>query len=90
MNQQENYYSQWVGESMYWIKNNESKNGSLSIRIYIEGNDFLDKTPMKIMDRTLNHISYDDKGAVAGSKAILGNWYMCPDMVCPFNNICHS
>lgn len=78
-----------INNNFLYMEGEYDDTGRLCTRVYEKtGNFLVDKTSIVIINDTLNYIGYDYKGAVAGSKSRLGNIYMCPVMVCPFQGIC--
>ncbi|MEH7544853.1 competence protein ComK [Neobacillus vireti] len=66
--------------------NNE---GKFCARIMVGGQTLLvNRTPIQVMDDTLKYIGFDLKGAIKGTKNILGNINMCPILVNPYKGIC--
>ncbi|WP_160725035.1 competence protein ComK [Bacillus sp. USDA818B3_A] len=63
--------------------------GKLCARVMIGRKTILvNQSPLQLLDSTLKYISFTLKGALAGAKNILGNQYMCPIIVNPFQGIC--
>ncbi|PLS02344.1 competence protein ComK [Neobacillus cucumis] len=48
----------------------------------------VNRSPIEVMDVTLKYIGFDLKGAIQGSKHILGKIHMCPIIVNPYKSIC--
>ncbi|MBT2658614.1 competence protein ComK [Bacillus sp. ISL-18] len=63
--------------------------GLFCARIMIGGQTLLvNRSPIQVIDDTLKYIGFDLKGAIKGSKYLLGNSYMCPIMVNSYKGIC--
>ncbi|MBT2738097.1 competence protein ComK [Bacillus sp. ISL-7] len=63
--------------------------GKLCARVMAGGSSFLvDRTPLQLLDDTLNYIGYDLRGAMASAKLILGERARCPIIVNPYLRIC--
>ncbi|MEH7335336.1 competence protein ComK [Neobacillus drentensis] len=48
----------------------------------------VDKTPLHLLDDTLQYIGFDLRGAIIGAKSILNKTMKCPIMVNPYQGIC--
>lgn len=78
-----------INENFMYMTGEYDQNGNLYTRVYETDTNFLvPQSPVKIIDGTLKYISYDFKGAIGGSKFLLGNRYMRPVLICPFQKIC--
>ncbi|PFN80607.1 hypothetical protein COJ85_29770 [Bacillus sp. AFS076308] len=65
------------------------EHGKLCSRVMIGPQTLLvSRTPVQLLDDTLKYIGYDLKGALKGTKNILGNKHMCPILVNPYKGIC--
>ncbi|MED4227915.1 competence protein ComK [Neobacillus cucumis] len=63
--------------------------GRFCARVMIGGQTILvSRSPLQLIDDTLNYIGFDLKGANKGTKNILGNINMWPIIVNPYKGIC--
>lgn len=77
-----------VSENVILMAGEYDKHGKLCARVMIGGHTLLvDRTPIQLLDETLQYIGFDLKGACNGARSILGNKKMCPIMLNPFQGV---
>lgn len=78
-----------INQSTVLLMGEYALSGKLCTRIMEGERSFLvDKTPLKVLNTTLNYIGFDLKGAIEGAKMILGKTSMVPIMLNPIQGIC--
>ncbi|MCM3569338.1 competence protein ComK [Neobacillus mesonae] len=78
-----------IENTMIMLMKEYDQNGKRCSRV-VEGRTafLVDLSPIQLLDANLRAIGYDLKGAVNGSKFILGQTMMCPIIVNPYLKIC--
>ena len=78
-----------VDKDMIFMMGEYDQRGKLCARVVTGNNSFLvDQSCLQIINESLNYIGYDLKGAIKGTRSILGDRKMCPIMVNPYQCIC--
>ncbi|MEH7415783.1 competence protein ComK [Neobacillus drentensis] len=78
-----------VDEDVILMTGEYNNLGKFCARIMVGGQTLLvNRSPLQVMDDTLKYIGFDLKGALKGTKNILGNINMCPIIVNPYKGIC--
>ncbi len=79
-----------VDNDLAFMVGEYDQRGKLCARVVTDEKSFLvDRSCLQILNDSLNCIGYDLKGAIRGTRCILGNHrMMCPIMVNPYLGIC--
>ena len=76
-------------EEIILVTGEYNNNGKFCTRVMIgEQTLLVNRSPLQVMDDTLTYIGFDLKGAIKGTRNILGNINMCPIIVNPYKGIC--
>ena len=83
----EKYYI--INQYFMYMVGYYDRNGKLCSKVTQVDKTFLvDRSPLSIIEDSIKCIGFDLRGALATSKWIVGNTYMCPVMINPVLKIC--
>jgi len=78
-----------LDEDVILMTGEYNNHGMFCARVMIGGQTLLvNRSPLQVIDDTLKYIGFDFKGAIKGTKNILGNIILCPIIVNPYKGIC--